>query len=150
MSTEWLAVQSFQHSQAVLGAINTLSIHLKLNLAGIPDQERAEEATQARGTLTSFLKELETVVDELERKETKPVVGADPRLRQLGESFIEAKRDRRRFRSALFRDNLSDVRQLLQSDQADDQQRLLKSLEELRVLVEEHIHDDAIQLLGEI
>jgi hypothetical protein len=150
MSTEWLAVQSFQHSQAVLGAINTLSIHLKLNLAGIPDQERAEEATQARETLTSFLKELETVVDELEREDTRPVVGADPRLRQLGESFIEAKRDGRRFRSALFGENLSDVRQLLQSDQAEDQQRLLKSLEELRVLVEEHIHDEAMQLLGEI
>ncbi len=150
MSTEWLAVQSFQHSQAVLGAINTLSIHLKLNLAGIPDQERAEEAAKARETLTSFLKELETVVDELEREETKPVVGADPRLRQLGESYIEAKRDRRRFHSALFRDNLSNVRQLLQSDQAEDQKRLLKNLEELRVLIEEHIHDDAIQLLGEI
>ena len=150
MSTEWLAVQSFQHSQSVLAAINTLSIHLKLNLAGLADQEREEEAAQSRERLASFLNELEMVVEELEQEKVKPVVGADPRLRKLGESFMEAKRDRRRFRSELFRGRPAEIKQLLESKQPEDQKKLLASLEELRVLVEEHIHEDAIQLLGEI
>jgi hypothetical protein len=150
MSTEWLAVQSFQHSQSVLAAINTLSIHLKLTLAGLADQEREEEAAQARERLASFLKELETVVEELEQDEVKPVVGADPRLRKLGESFIEARRDRRWFSSALFRNAPAEIQQLLESKQPEDQKQLLPSLAELRVLIEEHINSDAIQLLGEI
>jgi hypothetical protein len=150
MSTEWLAVQSFQHSQSVLAAINTLSIHLKLTLAGVADQEREEEAAEARERLASFLKEIERVVEELKQETAKPVLGADPRLRKLGESFIEAKRDRRRFHSALFRDNPAESRRLLESQQPEDQKQLLSSLEELRILIEEHINSDAIQLLGEI
>lgn len=150
MSTEWLAVQSFQHGQSILAAINVLSIHLKLNLVGVDDKKRTQEASQARETLGKFLRELEIVVEGLEHEETRPVMGADPRLRKLGESFIEAKRNRRRFRSSLFRRNFSDVQQLLSSDKGEDQKQLLKNLEELRVLVEEHIHNDAIQLLGEI
>jgi hypothetical protein len=150
MSTEWLAVRSFQNSQTVLANVNTLATHLKLNLAGVPDQERADEATRAREIVTSFLEKLQAVVEELEHKGAGPVLGTDPRLRRLGESFLEAKRGRRRSHSALFADTLSDVRQLLASDRPEDEKRLLKSLEELRVLLEEHIHSDAIQLLGEI
>jgi hypothetical protein len=149
MSIKWLAVKSFQHSQDLLAAINALSINLKLASAGKTDGEHAAQATQARETLGSFLTMLEPVVADAEGGETKPVLGADPRLRQLAKSFVSAKRNRHRFHSALFRDTFTRVQQLLYSPHEEDRQPLLECLGELRVLIEEHVHTDAEQVLGE-
>ncbi len=149
MSTEWLAIQSFQHDQDVLTAINTLSIHIKLELAGFLDDKRTEVANEARSKLSSFLKELETIVPEPGQTVAEPVLGTDPRLRQLAKNFTAAKRDRSRFRSILFRDTLSHAQQLLYSNEKADQELLIKCLEELRMLVEEHIYADTVRILGE-
>src|SRR5437016_3574698 len=78
MSMKWLAVRSFQHSQDLLAAINTLSIHLKLEASGDTDSEHTAQANQAREVLGSFLEMLEPVIADAERGETKPVLGADP------------------------------------------------------------------------
>jgi len=40
--------------------------------------------------------------------------------------------------------------QLLNSDRREDRTAILESLEELRVLLEEHMHVDAERVLGEI
>jgi hypothetical protein len=149
MSIQWLAVKSFQHSQDLLAAINTLSIHLKLESAGRADSEHAAQAEEAKGVLGSFLKMLEPVIADAERGEAKPVLGADPRLRQLAKSFVSAKRNRHRFHSALFRETFSRVQQLLDSPKKEDREQLLECLGELRVLIEEHVHTDAEQVLGE-
>ena len=150
MSIQWLAVQSFQHNQDLLAAINKLSIHLRLQFEGNEDAERAGEANKAREMLSSFFRELETLVNDTERGEEVPVLGANPRLRQLARSFVKAKRNRHRFRSSLFRNGAGCFQQLLQSNTKEDRQALLESLEELRVLVEEHMHVDAERVLGEI
>ncbi len=150
MSVQWLAVQSFQHNQDLLTAINKLSIHLRLQFEGNEDAERAGEANKAREMLSSFFRELETLVNDTERGEEVPVLGANPRLRQLARSFVKAKRNRHRFRSSLFRNGAGCFQQLLQSNTKEDRQALLESLEELRVLVEEHMHVDAERVLGEI
>lgn len=150
MSVQWLAVQSFQHNQDLLAAINKLSIHLRLQLEGNEDAERVGEANKAREMLSSFFRELETLVNDTERGEEVPVLGANPRLRQLARSFVRAKRNRHRFRSSLFRNGAGCFQQLLQSNTKEDRQALLESLEELRVLVEEHMHVDAERVLGEI
>ncbi|MFO1432077.1 MAG: hypothetical protein U1F76_18365 [Candidatus Competibacteraceae bacterium] len=149
MSVQWLAVQSFQHSQDLLAAINALSIYLKLEASGLSDDKQTESAKQARNVLMSFLKTLKPVVSEIEGEELKPVLGVDPRLRQLAKSFLSAKRNHRRFRSALFKNQFSQFEQLLQSKQAEDREPLLESLKELRVLIEEHVHVDADRVLGE-
>ena len=149
MSIKWLAVRSFQHSQDLLAAINTLSIHLKLESSGNTDSEHTSQANQARQVLGSFLEMLEPVIADAERGETKPVLGADPRLRQLAKSFVSAKRNCHRFHSALFRDTFTRVQQLLGSPKDEDRQPLLECLAELRVLIEEHVHTDAEQVLGE-
>ena len=150
MSVQWLAVKSFQHNQDLLAAINKLSIHLRLQFEGNEDAERAGEANKAREMLSSFFRELETLVNDTERGEEVPVLGANPRLRQLARSFVKAKRNRHRFRSSLFRNGAGCFQQLLQSNTKEDRQALLESLEELRVLVEEHMHVDAERVLGEI
>lgn len=150
MSIQWLSVQSFQHNQDLLAAINKLSIHLRLQLEGNEDAERAGEANKARDMLSSFFRELETLVKDTERGEEVPVLGANPRLRQLARSFVKAKRNRRRFHSSLFRNGAGRFQQLLHSTKKEDSEALLESLEELRVLVEEHMHVDAERVLGEI
>ena len=150
MSIQWLSVQSFQHNQDLLAAINKLSIHLRLQLEGNEDADRAGEANKAREMLSSFFRELETLVNNTEHGEEVPVLGANLRLRQLARSFVKAKRNRRRFRSSLFRNGAGRFQQLLHSTKNEDRQALLESLEELRVLVEEHIHVDAERVLGEI
>ena len=150
MSIQWLAVQSFQHNQDLLAAINKLSIHLRLQLEGNEDAERAGEANNARELLSSFFGDLETLVKDTERGEEVPVLGANPRLRQLARSFVKAKRNRHRFRSSLFRNGAGRFQQLLRSTTKEDRQALLESLEELRVLVEEHMHVDTERVLGEI
>ena len=150
MSIQWLSVQSFQHNQDLLAAINKLSIHLRLQLEGNEDADRAGEANKAREMLSSFFRELETLVNNTEHGEEVPVLGANLRLRQLARSFVKAKRNRRRFRSSLFRNGAGRFQQLLHSTKNEDRQVLLESLEELRVLVEEHMHVDAERVLGEI
>lgn len=142
VSTQWLAAQSFQHMRDLLAALNTLSIHLKLGLAGHPDEERREAAQQARDTLAAFLKELETLTQQAEQGDAKPMMGVDLRLRQLAKQFEAAKRDRNRFHSALFLYALPHVQQLLYSGKREDQQALIGCLQELRTLLEEHVEAD--------
>lgn len=148
MSTEWSAIQSFQYDQDILTAINTLSIHIKLNLAGIADEKRSEAAQQAQEKLSNFLRELEGIVQDAEQAETEPLLGIEPRLRQFAKNFVAAKRDRQRFRSNLFRDTLPHVHRLLHSNERADRQALIQCLEELRTLLEEHIHVDSVRILG--
>jgi len=150
MSTQWLAYQSFHRSYDILAAINTLSIHIKLMMVGKQDIGRNEAAEHARETLSSFFKRLETVVHDAEQGETKPILGTDPRLRQLARSFIEAKHNWRRYRSELFRNTITHVQQLLWSSEGKDRESLIHCLEELRVIIEQHVHADAVQILGEI
>ena len=56
MSTHWLDIQSFQQSQELLSAINTLSIHRKLTDKGYLDIRKKESAEQAIETLVAFFK----------------------------------------------------------------------------------------------
>ena len=158
MSTQWLAIQSFQHSQDLLDAINTLSIHIKLKLAGLADEQRAKAAAKARETLASFLESFEVIIQESDRVKGGPVLGTDPRLRQLAKSFAAAKSDRQRFRSMLFTKTIPELVMLLRAVGAEGENErfssfghaLVESLRELRILLEEHVHGDTGQILGEI
>jgi len=150
MSTDWLAIQSFQKSQDLLAAINTLSIHTKLKLSGIADEERAEAAAKAREKLASFLEAFDKIVQQAERANGEALLGIDPRLQQLARSFVTAKRNRNRFLSTLFTQSPFDVLSLLASTDEKDQQALVECLTDLRTLVEEHIYTDTHQILSQI
>ena len=147
MNAEWLTIQSFQRSQDLLVAINSLSIHAKLRLSGHEDSGRAESVAQAKVFLTTFLEGFEDVLAQAEQADGKPLTGIDPRLRQLAGQFERAKRERRRFRSRLFTEPLSDVVALLSSTDVEDQKVLVQCLADLRTLIEEHIETDKAQIL---
>jgi hypothetical protein len=147
MTANWLTFQSLQRSQEVLQAINTLSIHLTLTLDGIADEERSQAADHSVETLRSFLDELAAAATQVEQSEPAPILGVDPRLQQLAQDYLAARR-RQRFRSCLRAAPIDSIKTLLTSRDRRDWKALLECLAELRVLVEEHMHDDASKILG--
>ena len=150
MSTHWLDIQSFQQSQELLSAINTLSIHRKLTDRGYPDTNRKEAAEQARETLVAFFEKLDKIVQNIEDGHRKPVLGVDARLRHLAENYVHAKRARGQPRSPFLEHPLSQVRDLFYSERTEDRREVLRVLAAFRELLEEHVSVDATRLLGEI
>ena len=148
MSTHWLNIQSFQQSQELLSAINTLSIHRKLTDKGYLDTNRKESAEQAIETLVAFFQKLDKIVQNIEDGHQKPVLGVDARLRHLAENYVQAKRAQSQ--SSFLELPLSQVRALFYSEKSEDRSKALAVLAAFRELLEEHVGADAKRLLGEI
>lgn len=149
MATEWLTARSFERSHEIIAAINTLSIHGKRILAGKLDDSRREEIADARRVLFAFLDRFSSVVSQAEQQPDATIIGADPRLSSLAKRFMAAKRQLPQ-RSLFYARSLDDLRDLLRSDKSEDQERLIESLRDLRVLIEQHSHADIVGILGEI
>ena len=150
MSVEWQAIQSFEESQDILSAINTLSIHLKLRLRGFGDEERIASSDEARKTLHNFLEKLEGLIPTSSEDREKPILGTNSRQRKFASNFLAARTKTQQFRSVLFHESPGYVVGLLKSNEQKDWEDLLEALKELRLLLEEHIHTDTKTLLGEI
>lgn len=146
MNSQWRAVQSFRENQNLISAINTLSIHIKLEMAGHSDLNREKDRRKATEDLCAFLTELNPQVQRAE-VENKPLLGVDPRRRQFVRHLITAKQNYR-ICSPFLLDKLSEGVQLLRSYAKADKQDILLFLEELRMLLEEHIGSDVQQLFG--
>jgi len=147
MSTNWLAAVSFQQAQDILHAINTLSIHRKLLLRGIPDRGRDEKARQAKGYLIDFLRDFGFLVREVQKEKQHPVTGVNPRMNRLAHEFISSSRKTKRFRQ-LSSLSIEQIISLIDSEKEEDQKLSIKCLSELRSLIEQHMYTDANQILG--
>ncbi len=118
--------------------------------SGVPDEARDEKAKQAHDKILAFLESFEKIVSDVESGAAKPTLGTDIRFRQLAKSFVKATNNRRRFQSILFQNKIAKFKDSLAEGKDDDQQIWIESLEELRLLVEEHLYDDMEQVLGEV
>lgn len=87
MTAKWLALRSLRRNQALLKAINTLSLHLQLRLEGHESDVQTEALAAARTTLVQFLAKLETGLAEADASATGLIYGADPRFQALVESY---------------------------------------------------------------
>lgn len=148
MSSDWMAIQSFHRSQELLTAINELSIHLKLEAAGVSDEQQTARAEEGRTKLLDFLRRLDPLIEAAEEKEREPVTGADARMRQLAQRLVEARRSNARGKSPLLKKSMSKVIELLESKAPEDQEPLLESLRDLRQLLDEHLETDTRALVG--
>lgn len=146
INSQWRAFQSFRENQNLISAINTLSIYIKLEIAGHSDLNRKEDIRKATADLCAFLKELNPQVQRAET-ENQPLLGVDPRRRQFVRHLIAAKQNYR-IHSPFLLDKLSEGVQLLHSDAESDKEDILLFLDELRMLLEEHIGSDVQQLFG--
>jgi len=150
MSSKWQTIQSFGESQGVLSAINTISIHLKLQKAGISDKETSESIKNESATIISFLKKLERIIDASSKDQNKPILGANARLLQLGHLFMASRKKSGLFHSVLFSQSPSFVIDLLKSNIVENCETLLPALKDLRLLIEKHMYADTKELLVEI
>ena len=148
MNAKWRVVQSFQENQNLISAINTLSIHIKLEVAGHCNWNGEEAIRKAKEELCTFLTELAPQVQCAE-VEKKPLLGVDPRRRQFVKHLIAAKQNSR-IHSPIFQGKLSEGVQLLHSEAEADKQAILLFLDELRMLLEEHLAGDTKVLFGGI
>lgn len=149
MSKQWLAIQSLQHDQSIISAINTLSIYTKLSLTGKVENTRKMAAEQAKQRLNEFFQEIASLLQVVDGEELEPILKTDPRLSQLVEKFLSARQDRQHFRSSLFQGQFTQVQQLLNAKEEEDQKALLQCLDELRNILQEHMSIDAEQVMGE-
>jgi len=148
MSNTWLAAESFERGQRLIQTVNTLAISVKLALAGVHDPERAAGAGQAREELRTFLGDFASWLAEAERTPAQVVAGIDPRMHQLVTAFATQRR-RLPLRSVLYRLLMQHVRALLDAQSPEEMQQLLECLQELRAVLEDHLHADVVGLLGE-
>ena len=148
MKPQELAVQSFHENQKLLSAVNTLSIHIKLETEERFNLNDEKVVANAKDELCSFFTELERQVQDAEIG-NQSLLGIDQRRQQFIRNFVEARRSDR-IQSPFLRDKLSGVIQILHSDQKADKQIILSILAELRTLIEEHLESDVSQLLGGI
>ena len=146
MSQEWLNIQSFFTDHDLIRAINDLSIAVKLEIAGVTDQERARRAGDARKVLRGFLGQL----SEVEAGEGKEVLlGIDARFQSLTDALASARQDTARFNSVLMREGAAVALPLLDARDAESKAKLLDSLSELRRVVEQHQQADATVIFEE-
>ena len=149
VSKEWLSAHSFERLHRLISAINTISIHTKLEMAGMDDSSRVSGAEEARNDLLNFLEGLEPILSNVERDPDRVAIGVDPRLGALARGFVDIRRHRPRV-SALASISLTQLRQLLTSDDPKVRGRLITCLRDLRRLLEQHAHADIISILGEL
>ena len=149
MSNEWLNAQSFERSYHLVSAINTVSIHNKLQLGGIDDSARLDDVREARDYLLEFFQRFQPVVQGIGADGSAVPEGIDPRLNDLARGFLNAQRQRPRT-SVLAEVSVDEISRLMESSSESDQERLLECLRDLRSLVEQHAYTDVVKILGEL
>lgn len=141
MKSDWLTASSFERAQGILTAINILSIHSKLTLAGVPDPTSDADVEAARQRLTAFLSRFQAVVHDARQEQGGTVLGADPQLGQLTARYLADERKGARA-SALHSVSFPEVIRLVKSEYEEDMRELIDYLRDLRALLEQYIQVD--------
>lgn len=149
MSKEWLNAESFERFLLLISAVNSILIHNKLKTAGVEDISRNAEFNSSRKHLLEFLDKFSPVVQEMERDDTRVSVGTDPRLGDLARGLADMRRQRPR-KSSLASISLTELRDLVSRDDADNRERLVAYLRDLRRFLEQQAHSDVVSILGEL
>ncbi len=149
MSDAWQLAESFERTRHLLSAVNTLSIHTKLLLAGRDDSGRAAAASDARKVIKAFLECLQRDLPEFEKDLNSAVTGAPRRANELSRRFALA-RSQTPDASPLFSLSVPEFMRLLDSNQEDDRRTLVDGLATLRDLLEKHHHADSTGMLGDL
>ena len=150
MNSNWLTATSFEQSMEIVAAINELSTYAKLKRAGIEDEDEAETTVEeSRKVLSAFLTTLQQVVKSTNGDENQPILGTDPRSGELIHKYlIQAKRNTAS--RGLYNVSLDQLIELISSNDPKRFDELIICLKDLRELVEQHMHGDINNLLGDI
>lgn len=149
--TKHLSFQSFQNNQTLLEALNNYILHLKLRLEEIDDKFSPGEINQARNRILNFLKRLAEITADIEAEPGGTgLYGLDERFKSLINRYIEARKKKTVFKSALFRQDPEVVISELQHESPKKLEGLIQSLSELETLIEDHILIDVKEVIVDI
>ena len=148
MNNEWLSTSSFEQMHEVISAINTISIHAKLTLAGANNPVKKTDVDQAKEELQHFIDRLQDLVQSSEQENNGTIIGADPRLGKLAVRYLSEK-SRLSTQTAFYDISFDELKGLIKSEEPEDLSQLIPYLRDLRSLVEQHSYTDVTDLLGE-
>jgi hypothetical protein len=149
MSDAWQLAESFERTRQLLSAVNTLSIHTKLLLAGHNDSGRKVAAEDAKIAIKAFLERLQSELPEFEKDLNSSITGAPRRTNELIRRFALA-RKQMPTSSPLFSLPVPEFVCLLDSNRQNDRQLSVEGLATLRDLLEKHHHVDSTGMLGDL
>lgn len=149
MNSEWLSTSSFEQMHEVISAINTISIHAKLTLAGVSNPAQETTIEDAKEKLQHFVDRFQNLIQSSEEEGNGTIIGADPRLGKLAARYLSEK-NRLSSQTVFNEISFDDLKRLIASDKPEDLSQLIQCLRDLRSLVEQHSYTDVIDLLGEI
>jgi hypothetical protein len=145
MKNKWLALQSFQQTQALISAINTLALGIKYEQVGLKSDETANK--QAIEKLRLFLDEMSNVVQRIEGDDHQPILGVSPYLIHLAESFIEPSSSHSHHLTVHSRP--SEIKAKLEAETPAEKAELIDELHTLRVILESQVQEDTKTVLGD-
>jgi hypothetical protein len=149
MSDAWQLAESFERTRKLIAAINVISVHTKLTLAGAADPQSEDELSSAIGLVRAFLEKLAGDLPEFERDANSAVTGATARSNLLAKRFALA-RSQSPDASPIYAMPIRDFIPILSSSDKSDQIALISGLQALRNLLEEHHHADSSEMLGNL
>lgn len=149
MNNEWLSTSSFEQMHEVISAINTISIHSKLTLAGVSNPAKKTDIEQAKRKLQHFVDRFQNLIQNSEQEGNGTIIGADPRLGKLAVRYL-SERNRLSSQTIFYDISFDRLKELIGSEEPEDLPLLIPCLRDLRSLVEQHSYTDVTDLLGEI
>jgi|GEM_PF-1703312 hypothetical protein len=149
MDAKWFSLQSMKLNHSIIGAINTVCIHLKLMKANDQPLKSEDEIKEAIRTIKIWLTELDKFLIAYEQNTFQAITGVNPRIQQFIKRFSSAKR-KNEFRSKIFHDRPVELTLLLSEDDPKYSDDLINSLADLRTLLEEHNQSDFKNLLPDL
>jgi hypothetical protein len=149
MSDAWQLAESFERTRQLIAAINVISVHTKLLLAGLPDSQSDDEIKRANELLRSFLDKLAGDLTQFDRDVNSAVTGGTRRSNLLAKSFALA-RQQAPESSPIYATPIREFIPLLNSPERADQVDLISGLHTLRNLLEQHHHADSSEMLGNL
>lgn len=149
MSDAWQLAESFERTRHLIAAINTVSVHTKLSLAGVPDPQKRDHVDNAKLLLRNFLEKLSGDLSQFDKDVSSPVTGATARANLLAKRFANS-RNQAPESSPIYTTPIPQFIPLLESDSATDKATLIAGLHTLRNLLEQLHHADSSEMLGNL
>jgi len=149
MSDAWQLAESFERTRHLIAAINTVSVHTKLSLAGVPDPQKKDDVASAISLLRNFLEKLAGDLSQFDKDSGSPVTGATARANLLAKRFANS-RNQAPESSPIYATPLPQFIPLLESQSRADQATLISGLQTLRNLLEQLHHADSSEMLGNL
>lgn len=147
MKADWLEASSAEQMRRLVSAINTLSIHAKLQIGGKDNPAPVADVEGARESVIEFIRRFQMVVENADRNRDGAIVGADPQISGLATQYLELSRQVTTD-APVFALPLDEALEITRSGRAEDLQLLVLFLRDLRSLILQLPQTDVTELLS--